>query len=304
MTRFSTRVLKLASASALTMTVAGTAHASAFYLQEQSVRGAGRRFRAKAPTWARHPCGGTRRRSAASPAATWPSASARSCRARGSRIGNDHHPSRPGASSGRRRSGRSQPHRQRHRTFGRSFVRVRRVAVGLAITSPFSFGTDYDASELGALHCGKDQASHHRSAADRGLRRFAQPDDRRRPQRRTCTASLSNYLPNLAPGLPDGFQRLKGKGWDWGWSVGGQYRSGPLSFGLSYKSSIKHNLDGSVTTSGLLGPIAPLNGSVDTQASFRTPWQAIASVRFRATDRFSSTVRSCGSAGQSSMQSA
>jgi len=39
------------------------------------------------------------------------------------------------------------------------------------------------------------------------------------------SATLGNALPNLSPLLPDGQQTLTGKGWDWGWSVGGQVRS-------------------------------------------------------------------------------
>jgi len=100
-----------------------------------------------------------------------------------------------------------------------------------------------------------------------------------------ASASLGNFLPNLSPLLPDGHQMLKGKGWDLGWSAGAQFHTGPISVGLSYKSSVKHKLDGTVTTSGLLGPLAGQNGTISTSASFRTPWQAIASVRFKATDR-------------------
>jgi long-chain fatty acid transport protein len=65
-----------------------------------------------------------------------------------------------------------------------------------------------------------------------------------------------------------------------GWSLGAQYRRGPLSLGLSYKSAIEHELDGSVTLSGLTGALAGQNGTRDATATFSTPWQAIAGVRY------------------------
>jgi long-chain fatty acid transport protein len=58
-----------------------------------------------------------------------------------------------------------------------------------------------------------------------------------------------------------------------------------VTVGLAYKSSIKHKLGGTVTTEGLLGPLAAQNRSIDTTATFRTPWQAIGSVRVKATDQ-------------------
>lgn len=159
-----------------------------------------------------------------------------------------------------------------------------RIAVGLAVTSPYSFTTNYEAD------------SWVRYTADRTRLRtidiqpsiaVAATDWLRigvAANVEYANASLSNRLPNLSPLLDDGDQRLKGDGWDLGWSAGFQMHSDIVTVGFAYKSSIKHNLSGNIETSGLLGPLAAGNGSIDTKASFRTPWQATMGARVRATD--------------------
>jgi len=163
------------------------------------------------------------------------------------------------------------------------------IALGLAITSPYSFTTNYDSDSWA------------RYTADRTmLRTFdIQPSIAFAPNENISLgvalnaehskASLSNALPNVSAALPDGRQTLKGDGWDFGWSAGAQLRSGPVTFGGSYKSSIKHVLNGSVTTAGLISvpgvPLANNNGSINAKATFRTPWQATVGARFKATDK-------------------
>jgi long-chain fatty acid transport protein len=157
------------------------------------------------------------------------------------------------------------------------------VALGLAITSPYSFTTNYDADSWARYTADKTK-----------LRTYdIQPSIAVMPvpglslgaalNVEYADASLSNSLPNLSPLLADGHQQLKGNGWDLGWSVGAQLRQGPLTLGASYKSSVKHKLDGTVTTEGLLGPLAGQNMTIATTATFRTPWQASFGARFAAT---------------------
>lgn len=160
--------------------------------------------------------------------------------------------------------------------------------VGLAITSPFSFTTDYDANSWA------------RYTADKTKLRTIdiQPSIAFAPSPMIgigaainiehSKATLSNALPNLSPLLADGAQQLKGSGWDVGYTVGVQlHPSSMIDLGLSYKSSIKHKLDGNVVISGLLGPLAGQNATISTQATFRTPWQIIAGGRIKASDRLS-----------------
>ena len=158
------------------------------------------------------------------------------------------------------------------------------IAVGLAVTSPFSFTTNYDSD------------SWVRYSADKTKLRTIdiQPSLAIAPtpwlrlgaalNAEHSKATLSNALPNLSPLLADGEQQLEGKGWDFGWTAGAQVHSDLVTVGISYKSSIKHDLKGNVVISGLLGPLAAQNATIGTHATFRTPWQATAGARFKASD--------------------
>ncbi|MDR6787237.1 long-chain fatty acid transport protein [Sphingomonas sp. BE138] len=161
-----------------------------------------------------------------------------------------------------------------------------RLAVGLAVTSPYSFTTDYDNNSWA------------RYSADRTyLRTFdIQPSlavavtDWLRVGGAVnvehTEASLTNALPNLSAALPDGSQKLAGSGWDVGWTAGFQMHNDWATVGVSYKSAIKHTLKGDLTVGGLLGPLAGQNRTLnDVEASFYTPAQIMVGGRFRATDR-------------------
>jgi long-chain fatty acid transport protein len=161
----------------------------------------------------------------------------------------------------------------------------RRVAVGVAVTSPFSFTSDYDPS-------GWQRYSAIRSrlitldiqpsvavAATDWLSVGAAVNIE------YADAWLSNALPNLAPGSADGRLRLTGNGWDLGWSAGIQLRAGKrATLGLSYKSAVEHKLEGPVEISGLVGPLAASNLRAQTQARFTTPWQLIVGGRVGVTE--------------------
>lgn len=155
-----------------------------------------------------------------------------------------------------------------------------RLALGLAITSPYSFTTDYD------------DASWQRYSAIRTrlLTLDIQPSIAFAPTDwlslgaglniEYSDAFLSNALPNLAPGSADGRILLDANGWDLGWSAGVQLRPAPrVTIGLAYKSSISHKLDGSVEIRGLAGPLAGRNIEAPTVARFSTPWQLIVGAR-------------------------
>jgi long-chain fatty acid transport protein len=160
-----------------------------------------------------------------------------------------------------------------------------RIVAGVAITSPFSFQTQYDSTSwarYSALKTSLTTIDIQPTVAfvltnwlRLGVGVNAEYSD----------ATLSNALPNLSPLLPDGVQQLKGNGWNYGWSAGAQMHNDLVTVGLTYKSSVQHQLNGSVNVTGLLGPLAGNNMSVGTQATFNTPWQAIAAARFKATDR-------------------
>ena len=108
-------------------------------------------------------------------------------------------------------------------------------------------------------------------------------------------AELTSALPNLptagAGGLTfpttDGFNSLKGDGWDYGWNVGAQAHFGALDLGVSYRSAIDHELDGDISVSGLTGALAAggANFAGAGTATFSTPWFATISARYHVNDR-------------------
>lgn len=284
MTGFSTRLLAATILAGAAIGAAAPANAAAFYLQEQSARGAGRAFSGEGADtgsaslwWNPASIGGLLGGDASvNVSEILPRADVddrgtviiRPGQAPASVGGNPvaHDP----ISDGTLPSGAA--------AFG-----FGKVAVGLAVTSPYSFETNYDADSWARYTADRTklttidvQPSIAFAVAPMVVVGVAANAEH-------VSATLGNYLPNLSPLLPDGHQTLEGKGWDWGWSAGGQVRAGIATFGLSYKSSIKHTLQGSVTTEGLLPPLATQNGTIPTSATFSTPWQAIASVRVHAT---------------------
>ena len=160
------------------------------------------------------------------------------------------------------------------------------VALGLAISSPFSFITDYDPNGY----------QRYSAIRTRLITIDVQPSIAFAPSDKVSIgaainveysdAYLSNALPNLAPGSPDGRLRLAGDGVDLGWSVGAQVRPAErVTLGIAYKSAIDHKLAGTASISGLAGPLASRNLSSDIEVRFSTPWQLIMGGRFGVTER-------------------
>lgn len=284
MTKTSMRLLGAATAIAVSGGLSAPAHAAAFYLQEQSVRGAGRAYAGEGadiggaslwwnPASIGDLLGGE---AVVGVSEILPRADVVDRGTLIIRPGQAPAPVGGNAVAHNPISNGTLPSGAISYGFGQ-------VSVGLSVTSPYSFETDYDSdswvrytadrTKLTTIDLQPSVAFAVTPQIFLGVAANAEH----------VSASLGSFLPNLSPLLPDGHQTLSGKGWDWGWSAGAQYRSGPLSLGLSYKSSITHKLEGSVVTNGLVGPLAASNGTIPTSATFRTPWQAIASVRYRAT---------------------
>ncbi|MDQ1230288.1 OmpP1/FadL family transporter [Sphingomonas sp. SORGH_AS_0879] len=161
-----------------------------------------------------------------------------------------------------------------------------RVAVGLAVTSPYSFTTEYDANSWARYSALKTELRTIDIQPSVGIAVLDWLRVGGALNVEYTKAELGNALPNLSPLLADGFQRLKGDGWDLGWTAGVQLHNDWATVGISYKSRIKHQLKGSLEVGGLLGPLAAQNRTVDgATAEFYTPAQIIVAGRFRATDK-------------------
>lgn len=282
-----TKAALLVSSIVATSAFAGVANAQAFYLQEQAARGAGRAF-----------SGETADTGAASlwwnPAAIADIDSAEVTLSASlilpkGKVNDDgtliRRPGQPFAPIGGDSSS-SNPINTGLLPSGAIAVPLgHRIAVGLAITSPYSFTTDYDADSWARYSADKTR-----------LRTFdIQPSIAIAPTDwlrvgaalnvEYSNAYLSNALPNVLATLPDGRQRLRGDGWDLGWSAGVQMHNDFVTVGISYKSAIKHTLKGDLDVTGLVGPLAASNLSLsDVEASFYTPAQIMVGGRLRATD--------------------
>jgi long-chain fatty acid transport protein len=287
MINISKRALFAATVSVLAGGIASSANAAAFYLQEQSVRGAGRAFSGEGADqgaaslwWNPASIGGMTGGDV--------SLGVSEIMPRGDVHNNGTVIVRPGqapAPVGGDADSHNPINNGTLPSGAIAYALTPRLSIGLSVTSPFSFTTDYAATSWARYTADKTQL---RTIDLQPTIAFAITPEWSvgvGANAEYVRAILGNYLPNLSPLLPDGHQTLKGNGWNWGWTAGTQFHTGPVSIGLSYKSSIKHKLDGSITTAGLGGPLAGQNGSLSTTARFSTPWQAIAGIRFKATDK-------------------
>jgi long-chain fatty acid transport protein len=276
------RLLLFGTAAGLIFTVSGPAAGAGFYLQEQSVRGWGRANSGEAADrgaaslwWNPAAIGGQERPEAAFGAtAIFPSGKIEDA---GTQIDRPGLPPLPvGGLS------RLDDPILRGVAPGSAFALPLgdRIALGLAVTAPFSFTSDYDPtgwqrysairSRLVTFDVQPSIAVMATDWLSVGAALNVQYAD----------AWLSNALPNLAPGSADGRLRLTGNGWDLGWTAGVQVRpTKAVTVGLAYKSAVEHNLQGPVDISGLAGPLAARNVNAQTTARFTTPWQLTMAVR-------------------------
>jgi long-chain fatty acid transport protein len=169
-----------------------------------------------------------------------------------------------------------------------------RLAVGFAVTAPFNFTSKYDAnswvrydalkSRLFSADLQPTVALHLNRYVDVGVGFDAQ----------YVSATLSNALSNLSADLPDGQQRLTGDGWGYGYVAGLQlHPTSRLSVGASYRSKIHHTLKGDVTadpfTGTALGPLALVNSPGRATVTF--PWIITLGARYKLTDQLTLNVQ-------------
>jgi long-chain fatty acid transport protein len=159
-----------------------------------------------------------------------------------------------------------------------------RFAVGVSVAAPYNFTTKYEQGSFARY----DALTSELRSGDASLTVAYQINDwldvGAGLNAQFVKAKLTSAMPSVSPLLPDGSSSLEGDGWDFGWNVGAQVHKGPWDFGLSYRSKIEHELDGDVAIA-LTGPLAPNSVSTGGAASFNTPWFASASARYAVNDR-------------------
>ena len=281
----------IAATALSAFTVAGQAHAAAFYLQEQSVKAVGRAFSGEVADtgpeslwWNPASIGGL------PSAQAYFGASAIIPRATSTDTGTlVVRPGQAPAGVGGDLSERNPVNKGVLPSGGFAIPITSTLAVGIVATSPYSFTTNYAADSWARYDADKTR-----------LRTYdIQPTIAFTPTPglsigaglnvEYVTATLSSKLPDpISPLLPDAEQTLKGDGWDFGYSLGAQYHTKLIDLGVSYKSSVKHKLKGDFTIAGNANPVlAPvINRSLSgIGASFRTPWQLSFGARVHATDQ-------------------
>src|SRR5690606_10501447 len=148
-----------------------------------------------------------------------------------------------------------------------------RFAVGLSLAAPYNFTTKYQPTSFARY----DALTSELRTVDAGLTVAMQVTDwldiGAGFNGQYVKAKLTSALPGVSPLLPDGSSSLEGDGWDYGWNVGAQAHAGRWDFGLSYRSEIDHELDGDVNVV-LTGPLAPNGVSDAGVACFPPPWFA------------------------------
>lgn len=279
-------MLLFGTAAGLIVTVSGTAEAAGFYLQEQSVRGWGRANSGEVADqgaaslwWNPAAIAGTTDKEAVFGAtAIFPSGRVSDA---GTLIDRPGVPPVPVGGIAELRDPIVRgvaPHNAFALPLGD------RVAIGLAVTAPFSFTSDYDPSgwqrysairsRLLTLDFQPSLAVKATDWLSVGAALNIEYSD----------AWLSNALPNLTPGSPDARLRLTGNGWDLGWSAGIQLHPAErMTIGIAYKSAVEHKLEGPVEITGLAGPLAARNVRARTVARFTTPWQLTMGARLGVT---------------------
>ncbi|WP_421738616.1 OmpP1/FadL family transporter [Caulobacter sp.] len=162
-----------------------------------------------------------------------------------------------------------------------------KIVVGLSTAAPFNFTTKYSPTSIARYDALKSRLTSIDIQGTVAYRLTDNLDLGVGVSAEYMDANLTNALPQISPLLPDtGRQSLTGDGWDYGWSVGAQYRpTSTLSLGASYRSQIKHTLKGEVGVAGLLSLLAASNGAFDGEAEITTPWVASVGGRWTVTPK-------------------
>lgn len=139
-----------------------------------------------------------------------------------------------------------------------------KLSLGLGISSPFGLATEYDSGWIGQAQAVKSE-----------IRTINyNPSLAYRINDKVSLGFGVNYQ-QIDAELTNSVSRLKGDDSAWGWNAGALFTLSPaMRVGLSYRSSIKYTLEGT------------LNGSTPVKADVELPDTAILSVWQQVSDRW------------------
>lgn len=160
-----------------------------------------------------------------------------------------------------------------------------RFALGLSLAAPYNFTTKYRRNAWARYDALQSRLNTADAQLTGALRLTDWLDLGAGVSASYVDAKLSTASPNLSPLLPDGVSQLSGDGWDLGWAVGAQAHLDRLTVGASYRSSIDHKLKGDIFVGGLVGPLAAANVEGPGSAAFSTPWIATLGARYAVTEQ-------------------
>ncbi len=152
-----------------------------------------------------------------------------------------------------------------------------RLAIGLSISAPWGLRTDYPAGWAGRYYAGKTelltinaaptvsyQITPYLSVGAGAQIEFAQGALTTTID--TGTLGAANGIPGSVPGAQDSFARVSGKNWSFGYTAGLILKPyDGLAVGISYRSSVQHDLKGPLTftldSAGIGATIRALTGA-------------------------------------------
>ncbi|HZZ32723.1 MAG TPA: outer membrane protein transport protein [Phenylobacterium sp.] len=276
----------LASSSVAFLTAASAAHAGGFYLQEQSVRGTGRAYSGEVSDQGVESLWWNPAAIADSPREVYVGANGIFVDAKVKNQGSTiTYPGGTTAPIGGNPTAKNPIQDGLAPNFAIATPLGDRFAVGLSVAAPYNFITKYQPDAWTRY----DALTSRLTTADVQLTGAMKVTDWLNVgvsfDSEYTSARLVTAQPNLSPALPDGMSQLRGDGWNYGYSVGAQGKFDRLTLGASYRSAMDHDLNGNVSVSGLLGPLAAGNANLSGRASFTTPWIATFGGRYQVNDK-------------------
>lgn len=154
-----------------------------------------------------------------------------------------------------------------------------RVWLGITVNGPFGLVTNYDDGFFGRYDADRSKLFTLNVQPSAAVKLSDNISLGAGLDVQYAKVELSNALPNLAPGSPDGFLEVQGDDISFGWNAGATVTFDPVRFGFHYRSQVKHDLEGTLEISGLTGPLAANNRTVDAGAPLDLPDIATASMQ-------------------------